>query len=125
MVKIGISARENGGISSSPDRKLFDLKYADSFVLLTEDTSKCQIFLACLNDSVNRLAMRFALQKCKMLLHDWLCCKLNLVILGGDMGEAHMFNCLNEYISLNGRMPEGISSRIQKALLTFTNLMHL
>lgn len=57
---IALSSREYSGIDIYSDKDLSDLGYADDVVLLSDDTSKLQIFPYRLNDSIGKLGMRFA-----------------------------------------------------------------
>lgn len=51
-VKIIPSSCENIGIDMCSNRKPSDLDYVDNVVLLSEESSKVQVFLDRLNDSV-------------------------------------------------------------------------
>lgn len=43
---------------------------------------------------VQVLEMRFALSKCRMLLHDWIGSQSNFVLAGEELGKVHRFSYL-------------------------------
>lgn len=51
-------------------RKLSHLEFADDVVILSEDSSKLEIFPDCLNDIVGKFGMSFGHWQCKTLLRD-------------------------------------------------------
>lgn len=51
VIEIALSSSDNSGISIGSNKNLSDLECADEVVLLNEDSTKLQVFLARLNGS--------------------------------------------------------------------------
>lgn len=67
-MEIALSSCENCGMDICSDgNHLFDFKYADDVVVLSEGSSHLQIFLDRLRDSVGMFDMHFASSKRKVL----------------------------------------------------------
>lgn len=80
VMGIALSSFENNCNNICPGLNLSNLKYADNGGLLSEDSSKLQVFQGPLNDTSN-FWMGFALSKCKMLFQDVIGSRPNLVLV--------------------------------------------
>ena len=61
---------QNPGVHFISGENIFDLEYADDIVLLFEKETEGHIFLNKLADVVSLFGMRFAPEKCKVLMQD-------------------------------------------------------
>lgn len=93
-------------------RNLSVLAYANAVLLLSEDSRKLAFFLDHLNGSVDKIEMRFAPSKRKMLLQDWIGSKPNIFLAREQLSE------LNNCFSPAGRSPVELPLCIQKASVT-------
>lgn len=65
VMEIVLSKCKNGDIYICPDKKLYDLEYADDVMLLSEDPKKLQAFLNRLNNSQGTFGMHSHLRNIK------------------------------------------------------------
>lgn len=94
-----LSACENSGIHIFSSRNLFDLEYAVYFVLLIEDHSGLQDIL---DRPIDGVCLGCVFHLCKMVLHDCIGSKPNLVLARKQLSEVDGFSC----ISPGGRIQE-------------------
>lgn len=83
---------------------------------LNERPGNLQCFLDRLGANVGMFGMHFAPLNCRMLFQDRNDLKPNLVPTGEEWDVVSRFGYLGSCISRHSRMPDGVSSRLQKAL---------
>lgn len=79
-----------------------------------EGSAKFQLFVDCVNDLVAMLGI----ENCKMLLHDCIGPKLNLILGGNNLGDINTFY-LRIYFIPRGRSLDEMSLRVPEARLKF------
>ena len=116
---------QNPGVHFFNGENLVDLEYADDIVLLFENEAEGQVFLDRLADVVKLYGMRFAPEKCKVLLQDIQALNTPLVLQGKALDTVEHFTYLGSCISSDGSVGKEVSARISKARAAFANLRHL
>ena len=74
------SLSPHSGVELFPGGAVSDLECVDDVVLLSEDPDSLQNLLCSLHKSVAMFGMRFAPQKCKMMLQVWIGVTKNLSV---------------------------------------------
>ena len=125
LLETAFSLSPHSGVKLLTGGTVSDLEYVDDVVLLSEDPGSLQDLLCSLDKSAAMFRVRFALLKCKVVLQNWVGVTPNLSIKGQFIEPVDKFTYLGSCITPNGSIVEELSSRIQKARLTFSNLHHL
>ena len=116
---------QNPGVHFFNGENIVDLEYADDIVLLFEDETEGQAFLDRLSEVVLCFGMRFAPNKCKVLLQDVQQLRAPLVLQGECLDTVERFTYLGSCISSDGSVTDEVNARISKARAAFANLRHL
>ena len=120
-----LNGLQNPSVHFFNGENLVDLEYADDIVLLFENEAEGQVFLDRLADFVELYGMRFAPEKCKVLLQDIEALHTPLVFQGTTLDTVEHFTYLGSCISSDGSVGKKVSARISKAKDAFANLRNL
>ena len=115
----------NPGVHFINGENIVDLEYADDIVLLFEQQAESQAFLDRLAEVVKLFGMRFAPEKCKVLLQDVDALTSPLILQGEQLDIVERFTYLGSCISSDGSVTDEVKARISKARTAFANLRHL
>lgn len=120
-IELTVPSWENSSIDICLDRKLFDLKYADDYIVVIDDTSKLLCLNVRLSDIVVICKMRFRSSKCEMLLQDWSGSNLKFVLAVKQLITTDTFGPSCNCISPGDSKSEEVFLCIQKSRLLFSN----
>ena len=113
---------QNPGVHIIAGEKLVDLEYADDVVLLFDKEEDGQAFLDKLDSVVPSFGMRFAPEKCKVMLQNIQNLNPALVLQGLSLELVEHFSYLGSCLTFDGNVEDEVTARISKARVAFPNL---
>lgn len=91
LMEVALSSCDNSRIDICSNWNLSDLEYEVDVTLLSKGSSKVQVSLGLLNDSVSIFDLHFEPSTCKMPLQNWIGLEPNFVFSGDQLsGEIHL-----------------------------------